>query len=196
MVKVSGWVLSPTRMIFDVWKKNAKNQGEFHRSWSRFFIFSELALSAFLIFLTAYWPSLLDSLVIAHVFIFLAWSRINELIYAFYQDAISHLKSEQQASDLKFYERLQMALKSYIGLITYFAIFYYFIRLDSSFEPKFNNFFESMYFSVITITTLGYGDFLPKHWLMKVFSMYEVLTGLLMVVVVIGAYVGAEREDS
>ena len=195
-MKVGGWLLSPSRMVFDVLKNRVKDRGDFHRSWSRFFIFAELALAAILVFLTVCWPRLLTSLVFSSALLLLAWSRINELVYAFYQDAFSRLKNEEQASDLKFYERLQMALKSYIGLVIYFAILYYFNWFEASFKPEFSNFFESIYFSVITITTLGYGDFHPTHWLIKLFSMYQVLTGLLMVVIVIGAYVGAERENA
>ena len=123
-MKIIGWILSPSRMTFDILKKSTKGRGEFHRSWSRFFIISELAFAAMLVVLTVYWPEILTSLVIASIFLLLAWSRINEIVYAFYRDAFSRLKSEQQSSDLKFYERLQMALKSYIGLVIYFAIFY------------------------------------------------------------------------
>ncbi len=194
IAKILGWILSPTRMLFDLLKEKANNRGKFHRSWSRFFIYAELSFALAASAITAIWPDFLSCVVLSVVLLLVAWSRINELVFAFYWDALSHLKNEEQASDLKPYERLQMALKSYIGLIIYFSIIYYFNWLQQPFKPEHNNFFESAYFSVITITTLGYGDFQPAHWLMKAFSMYEALTGLLMVVVVIAAYIGADKK--
>ncbi len=40
------------------------------------------------------------------------------------------------------------------------------------------NWLDSVYFSVITISTIGYGDFSPKTDLGKLFTIFYVLTGL------------------
>lgn len=37
---------------------------------------------------------------------------------------------------------------------------------------------DSIYFSVITLTTVGYGDFSPQTEMGKIFTMFYVLTGI------------------
>jgi voltage-gated potassium channel Kch len=44
-------------------------------------------------------------------------------------------------------------------------------------------FFDALYFSTITIATVGYGDFSPTHWLGKILVIAEVFVGLVLVVV-------------
>jgi Na+-transporting methylmalonyl-CoA/oxaloacetate decarboxylase gamma subunit len=50
---------------------------------------------------------------------------------------------------------------------------------------KFDAVLDPVYFSFVTITTLGYGDYLPTHWLGKSLVMGEVLIGLVLLVYVI-----------
>lgn len=91
-----------------------------------------------------------------------------------------------------------MALRSYVGLIVYFAIAYYFLWGCAPGKKEFHNYFDSLYFSTTTITTLGYGDFVPSSWITKALTIYEVLLGLLLIVVAIGTYIGhasGERAD-
>ena len=40
---------------------------------------------------------------------------------------------------------------------------------------------DSLYFSVITLTTIGYGDFSPQTELGKLFTMFYILLGLGMI---------------
>jgi len=195
-IMLTGWVLSPSRMIFDFAKQRSLDRGSFHRSWSGRFIIFEIMLSLMLVVVTILITKLNEIIWISLPLLFLAWSRINELAFAFYKDALSRLEQEQAASDLKQVERAKMALRSYIGLIIYFSLIYYFgVNLvECGFNPGFNNFFDSIYFSVVTITTLGYGDVLAIHWLMRSFVIYEVLVGLLLLVVVIGTYIGGPNK--
>ena len=41
---------------------------------------------------------------------------------------------------------------------------------------------DSLYFSVITLTTVGYGDLAPETALGKIFTMFYVLTGIGIIV--------------
>jgi voltage-gated potassium channel Kch len=47
---------------------------------------------------------------------------------------------------------------------------------------------DSMYFSVITLTTVGYGDFSPQTDLGKIFTMFYVLTGVGVMFGLINAF--------
>lgn len=196
MLKAIGWVLSPSRMIFDNLKVKVKDRGRFHRRWSRLFIYSEIIFFVTASASTAIFSEISEHILLAIPLLIIAWSRINELGFAFYNDAISHLKGDDPVSDLQPYERLQMALKSYFGLIVYFSIVYYFSWFNCSFSSSLDTFIDSTYFSTITMTTLGYGDISPTHWVTKLASMYQVLLGLLIVVVVIATYAGLGKRNA
>ncbi len=51
--------------------------------------------------------------------------------------------------------------------------------LAKTITENFEMFFKTTYFSVITFSTLGYGDILPNNNLVRFFSMLEVLTGVI-----------------
>jgi voltage-gated potassium channel len=50
---------------------------------------------------------------------------------------------------------------------------------------------DAIYFSGVTLATLGYGDISPVHPFSKLLSVYEVLAGLLIVVISLALYVTA-----
>jgi voltage-gated potassium channel len=123
-------------------------------------------------------------------------SRVNEIFIAFIEDASSHLRPRPRSSTLKYYERIPLAMRSYIELI----ILYGFIALSLEYwfdglsrgtdaEDCIVTAWESIYFSGVTITTLGYGELTPRHWLSQFFSVYEVLNGFTLIVVSFTVYV-------
>ena len=57
---------------------------------------------------------------------------------------------------------------------------------------------DSIYFSVITLTTVGYGDFSPTTTTGKVFTIFYVLAGIgifVAVVTEVGAHLIEERKQ-
>ena len=60
--------------------------------------------------------------------------------------------------------------------------------------PSLHSFFHSLYFSVVTGTTLGYGTPAPAGWLSQLLTMVETLTILLIVIGVIGYVAGGRRR--
>jgi len=65
----------------------------------------------------------------------------------------------------------------YFGMILVFAGFYFFSR-DSF--GKLDTFGDSIYFSIVTITTLGYGDILPINSMGKFMVSLEAITGVIL----------------
>lgn len=120
-------------------------------------------------------------------------SRANEIIFAFYRDAIEKLNGEPSKSTLKFGERIQLAMRSYIELILNFASIYILLP-PHCYEFKITNYLEALYFSGVTITTLGYGDISPKCVLPQMLSIYEVLCGFMLIVVSFAVYTGRGLE--
>jgi voltage-gated potassium channel len=54
------------------------------------------------------------------------------------------------------------------------------------FEPTITTWVDAYYFTVITLTSIGYGDFSPTTPLTKVFTTFYVFVGLGMIAALIG----------
>lgn len=50
---------------------------------------------------------------------------------------------------------------------------------------------DNLYFSGITIATVGYGDITPRTWPVKTLAVLEPLTGLWLTVTVLGVFIGS-----
>lgn len=77
----------------------------------------------------------------------------------------------------------------YVSFIFFFALCYATIYkfIPDSFESSQSlSFFDITYYSVVTITTLGYGDIRALHWVSRLLSMIEVIVGLGLVVIYVG----------
>lgn len=74
-------------------------------------------------------------------------------------------------------------LKAYLVLIAVFAIIYM-IPMEGFVDSEGvirMSLVDSFYFSVVTITTLGYGDISPFSWVMKLAVSLEALLGIFMI---------------
>ena len=167
-----GWLLSPTRKIIDLLKVRGSPayRGKALRFWSRVLFYLELTGCAVTMVLFAGEP-LTELSLVGGVLLVYAYSRIIEIAYAFYRDPLSKSKK----SDLKVKDRICMAMRSYFGLAFNFAVLYYFLPITKLFKVDeqyhLNSFFESFYFSSVTLATLGYGDIVPIHWVSS-FAFY------------------------
>ncbi|MDD9180749.1 MULTISPECIES: potassium channel family protein [Aliivibrio] len=146
-------------------------------------LFPESGFSAHPLIKYPYW-----AMAIIIIWLFLL-SRGIEITKAFLGDAIDKLNGEHSNSDLKYGERLKLALTSYIELIINFGTLYFLMPLcfykDSH---QFSSIFEAIYFSGITITTVGYGDISPSYWLLQFLTVFEVLAGFSLIVVCFTIY--------
>ena len=116
------------------------------------------------------------------------FSRGIEITKAFLEDAVQKFNKEESSSNLKYGERLILSFKSYIELIVNFGTLYYLLPASFFGGDKFSSIIESIYFSGVTITTLGYGDFSPSHPISQFLSVFEVLAGFALIVVSFAVY--------
>ena len=119
------------------------------------------------------------------------FSRAVEICKAFLEDAIEKLNGDEPTSDLKFGDRLYLSLKSYLELIINFGTIYflvpaYFFKGESGYD--FKSILESIYFSGVTITTLGYGDISPSNFVIQFVTVFQVLVGFSLIVVAFAIY--------
>jgi voltage-gated potassium channel len=64
------------------------------------------------------------------------------------------------------------------------------------YEPTITTWVDACYFTVITLTTIGYGDFSPTIPLTKLFTTFYVFVGLGIIAGLIGLVSEAIIEDS
>jgi hypothetical protein len=132
------------------------------------------------------------------VLLYYAWSRVNEIAIAFYRES----KPEPKETDIGAADRIVMTLRSYFGLVFCFAIAYYLLPHLSvgpwfTFPAQFemghdiHSFVDALYFSGVTIATIGYGDIAPCHWIARLLVLWEVFLGIYLVAIAIAGYVGA-----
>lgn len=122
------------------------------------------------------------------------FSRCSEIFWAFLKDAFDKMdQSKEPSSRLTPQERIQLSLKSYLELVINFSILY--LLLPSSAAVWRNgvcpeNIADALYFSGVTITTLGYGDISPEHWWPQFLTVYEVFCGFILLIVCFAIYAG------
>ena len=127
-------------------------------------------------------------------------SRCSEIFYAFYKDAYDKLMmvtSDENESDLKPGERVRLALNSYLELIFNFSILYMLASINGCFNKIGKSPFyiwDAIYYSGVTITTLGYGDYVSIHWWPKLLAVYEVLCGFMLLIVSFGVYTRLDNK--
>ena len=96
------------------------------------------------------------------------------------------------------------ALLKYMGGVISFATIYNGLQIlfnGQAFaisNPSSIPYFDLLYYSLVTITTLGYGDILPTIWVSKAFVMGEIIFGLgfalLLFTMLISLYIDIQRK--
>lgn len=74
--------------------------------------------------------------------------------------------------------RVNKFLIVYVALLFLFAYLYF---LAQNLFNGINAFSDAVYFSVVTATTLGFGDIAPKHWFAKFLVSSQVLSSVFLV---------------
>ncbi len=132
--------------------------------------------------------------------IFIFWfssSRIIEGVYALGKDAFSYIDNKiNKRTELTAKERLCLLLKNYLEIIINFGLMYYTVQffnfnngqLCKTYNKGWLEIFDCVYFSFVTITTLGYGEILPINYLPKLLVIVELCCGLFLIVVTFGLY--------
>lgn len=197
------FVLSPTYFFADYKKSKRYGHAEDVGNLIKRFNAGYLIIACLIAFgLYSYPPTDIYKSQLGGVFIwvaaFIVWayplSRANEIIYAFYRDAIEKLNGEASRSNLKYGERIKLAVKSYVELIVNFACIYILLPADFFVDGKVHSFIDALYFSGVTMTTLGYGDIVPAHAVTRFFAIYEVVCGFSLIIVSFAVYTGRGIE--
>ena len=84
---------------------------------------------------------------------------------------------------------LMLALLNYFEIIFWFGFFYHIFYFSFSDENVLNTVGGSLYYSIVTMTTLGSGNIFPTDLIGRVLIIFQVLIGLYMALVVIARFI-------
>lgn len=114
-------------------------------------------------------------------------SRAVEIFAAFLIDAVEKLNGRPSTSQLGFGDRLSLALKSYLELMFGFGALYYLLPA-SWFKGGLDNIVAAIYFSAVTMTTVGYGDITADYWLTQALVVLQIFCSLILALVCFTVY--------
>ncbi|SOB57921.1 conserved membrane protein of unknown function [Pseudodesulfovibrio profundus] len=207
-IELSRVVASPTLLLAKLGKYYF-NKEKFLKAWSLGFWLLAFVLLSKQVFaptrlpfddealLYWCWQHLINGLPMPALMLFLPLCRCNEIVSAFIRDAFEKLPdregnySKANRDEIGMKQRLDQALLSFLELIMNFAILYTLLPKESWHSSHIErplSVVDGVYYSVVTITTLGYGDLAPKSTFAKFLSVYEVLSGIVLLVVCLGVY--------
>lgn len=201
------WCISPTLFVSYCYKKRALTPRErgirVRRLNVTYFI---IACSLFVGIMISYMTHTIDRIPSWILIFYLLWSvsRVNEIFMAFVKDVFDKLNPRtRKKNGLQYYERIALALRSFLELIIHYAMLYYLLdtcfvkyRLwNGLFNQPLRDPLTALYFSLITIVSIGYGDYYPVHPIGKVLVMYEIINGLLLLAVSFTVYVGLDLDE-
>lgn len=122
------------------------------------------------------------------IWFYFLFSRCTEIFIAFLADASDKLKNNSNMSSLEFFERLRLALSSYIELIINFAFIY--MLTPSSYWGGNNlaSVTDALFYSAATITTLSDSSVSPCFWFVQFLTIYQVFCGFSLLIVCFTVY--------
>ena len=95
--------------------------------------------------------------------------------------------------DLLFHSKPKVYGLTYLSLIPVFGLVFFFLPETTGNKISL---IESLYFSAVTITTLGYGDILPTNDLGRVIAATESVLGITLIGLFLNALSRVRGETS
>jgi len=121
----------------------------------------------------------------------LAYSAIILLLYV---RLISGFK-EHMAYESNPFDFVKIQFITFLNIVTYFGLIYFFLyKIDNESFNLAIDVFDGIYFSLVTVSTLGYGEIHPISKATRAVAMFELLVGIWFFVTVIPVAVADQAE--
>lgn len=201
------YILSPTFFYAEYKKKklNAQKRAQFIIKKNKdYFLFSLISFFLFLIInefnhpdlSTLYTEYINYTYPILFILFYYYFSRVNEIFISFLFDVIDKLNKDYKYSFITFKDRIKLAFHSYFELIINYALMYWMIYFNFGlFNLTDLQLTDFLYYSGVTIATLGYGDIYSLHFVPQFLSVYEVFNGMLLIIVCFTIYVSLNFNE-
>lgn len=188
--KWCGWILSPSRMVAKIRIRSGQiNTSRELIEWNICFLAIAIEICCFSIGDRFFGPNIPGFLyVIAGIY---ALGRINELVFAFSSDAFDRLEGKKPRIEMNKSERIKLLGIGYIETILQFGLVHLAaqaLSLHRAYSHPLRDAFDATYFSAMTITTTGFGDFAPDSLLPRLVTMYEAVIGIVFLALALGSY--------
>jgi voltage-gated potassium channel len=190
LVVIAKILFLPTRVIAELVKARQSDGGtRFIKNWHWTFFFAAPLSCVVIYVLSISGVSHLPPLWFVVVYGWaVPFSRCNEIFYAFLADALDQMERVEPRTALTPVERVKFAVRSYVEVVCDFGIIY-FLFPAYYFSQPFRSIVHAVYFSGVTLSTVGYGDVTPSRPLTQFLVLYEVAIGLVLVVITLATYV-------
>lgn len=127
-------------------------------------------------------------------------SRISHLFLVFVDDIFKDKEKDDlfknepyDKSYIKANRKAYIVIMSYISIALEYSVLYYILNSKyGMFSNSFSNWFESFYYSIATITTLGYGDYYPTNNLSQLYVIIQIISGMFLLVFTLVRYMNEE----
>jgi hypothetical protein len=123
-------------------------------------------------------------------------SRCIEIPFGFFSDLIDKVHEDFNAQKPGTGKRMALSILVYFESILNYALLYHLIPEKQWLYQDTHlslSMLDSLYFSVVTISTLGYGDITPAGDMSKIVTICEVTTSLVIIAISFAIYAGSKK---
>jgi voltage-gated potassium channel len=185
-------LLSPTR-VFMNWRRYGKpdqRDAAMVFAWTRMFFWLAVVLCGFFLIIEQFTLASAGFWLPLRIGVFvIALSRCNETVIAFANDARQWLEGKPYNRYISPVHRIGFVIQSYAEIWLFFALIACCLPAGMYDPPMDGDILTAIYFSGAAITTLGYGDIHPTHWVSRLLAIYEAMSGLFLSILAIGVYI-------
>jgi hypothetical protein len=116
--------------------------------------------------------------------------HLNQLLF----DEYRVLRDNLPIDPLNYRRLVLTILHNYVELLFWFAFFYRHLACRFTQPNVVASMSGSLYFSVVTMATVGYGDITPTDWIGRLLVVAQIALGLFLVIAVLARWVSIMRD--
>ena len=185
-------ILTPTGFIYRVLRRCLPKKDAFSVSWAfdQAFLFIAIALIAAHILSDYLCTNTRQYFV---YFSIIQISRCIEIPFGFFSDLMDKIHEDTISQASGTGKRMALSIIVYFEIILNYSLIYSLLSAEQWNLKLALSMLDSMYFSVITMATLGYGDISPAGAMAKLLTMSEVMTSLIIIAISFTIYAGSKK---